>query len=122
MSEHELEQRLRSAMRPVDPGEDFCERVLARIEASALEREPAGAEVPIVRSTPRVRRHSLAQWGSLSLAACVIAGIGLMHWRHEVQQQRGLRASEQLLQAMNIVSAQLNDVRASVSRQQEPPR
>jgi hypothetical protein len=104
-------------MRAVDPGEDFCERVLARIEASALEREPAGAEVPIVRSTPQVRRHTLAQWGSWSLA-----GIGLMHWRHEVQQQRGLRASEQLLQAMNIVSEQLSDVRAIVSRQQEPPR
>jgi len=109
-------------MRPVDPGEDFCERVLARIEASALEREPAGADVPIVRSTPKVRRHSLAHWGSWSLAACVIAGIGLMHWRQEVQQQRGLQASEQLLQAMNIVSVQLGDVRAIVSRQQEPSR
>ena len=114
MSEQELEQRLRSAVRPVDPGEDFCERVLARIEASA---------VPSVRSTPQVRRHTLAQWGSWSLAACVIAGIGLMHWRQEVQQQqRGLQASEQLLQAMNIVSEQLSDVRAIVSRQQDPPR
>jgi hypothetical protein len=110
-------------MRPVDPGEDFCERVLARIEASAPERAAASGDAPIVRITPRVRRHTLAQWGSLSLAACVIAGIGLMHWRQQVQQQqRGLRASEQLLQAMNIVSAQLSDVRASVSRQQEPPR
>ena len=106
MSEHELEQRLRSAMRPVDPGADFSERVLARIEAS----------------TPPVRRPTRARWGSFALAACVIAGIGLMHWRHEVQQQRGLRASEQLLQAMNIVSEQLSDVRAIVSRQQEPPR
>jgi len=122
VSEHELERRLRSAMRPVDPGEDFCERVLARIEASAPEYAVASGDAPIVRITPRVRRHTLARWGSLSLAACVIAGIGLMHWRQEVQQQRGLQASEQLLQAMNIVSAQLSDVRASVSRQQEPPR
>jgi hypothetical protein len=122
VSEHDLERRLRSAMRPVDPGEDFCERVLARIEASAPEYAVASGDAPIVRITPRVRPHTLARWGSLSLAACVIAGIGLMHWRQEVQQQRGLQASEQLLQAMNIVSAQLNDVRASVSRQQEPPR
>jgi hypothetical protein len=114
VSEHELEQRLRSALRPVDPGEDFCERVLARIEASA--------HVPIVHRGPQVRRRTLAQWGSWSLAACVIAGIGLMHWHQQVQQQRGLQASAQLLQAMNIVSVQLSDVRAIVSHQQEPPR
>ena len=122
MSEHELERRLRSAMRPVDPGEDFCERVLARIEASAPEYAVASGDAPIVRITPRVRRHTLARWGSLSLAACVIAGIGLMHWRQEVQQQRGLQASEQLLQALNIVSVQLSDVRSIVSRQEESPR
>jgi hypothetical protein len=120
VSEHELEQRLRSALRPVDPGEDFCERVLARIEAPALEREPVGGAMPLARSTPQVRRP-LARWGSWSLAACVIAAIGLMHWRQEVRQQRGLQASAQLLQAMNIVSVQLNDVRAIVTGRQELP-
>ena len=121
MSEHELEQRLRSALRPVDPGEDFCGGVLARIEAPGLEREPVGADVPLARTTPQVRRHTLARWGSWSLAACVIAAIGLMHWRQEVRQQRGLQASAQLLQAMNIVSVQLNDVRAIVTGRQELP-
>jgi hypothetical protein len=105
VSEHELEQHLRSAMRPVDPGADFCERVLARIEASQAPRRP-----------------TLARWGSLSLAACVLAGIGLAHWHQQVQQQRGVQASEQLLQALNIVSVQLSDVRALVGRQEDSPR
>ena len=122
MSDHDLEQKLRAAMRPVDPGEEFYQRVIARIEASRLSPQRAGGERPMLRVTQQVRRRSLAQWGSLSLAACLVAGIGLMHWREQLQQQRGLQASEQLLQALNIVSVQLDDVRAIVNRQEHSPR
>lgn len=120
MNEQELEQALRRALRAADPGEDFCDRVVARVEASAAKRTEVTSRALAVRRLPR---GVGARWGSVALAACVIAGVGLAHWRQEaLERQRGLEARAQLLQALSITSANLNVVRDAVAREEESIR
>ncbi|HEX4025432.1 MAG TPA: hypothetical protein VHX52_12155 [Steroidobacteraceae bacterium] len=114
--QRELEQALRRALRPADPGEDFADRVVARLDASAAQAAPAA--MPVVRQS---RGRSAARWLPMALAACAIAAVGLGHWRHEaLQRQRGLQARAQLLQALRIASANVNAVRAAVIDEEQP--
>jgi hypothetical protein len=101
VTEQELEQALRRALRPVDPGEDFSHGVLGRLAVD-----------PVLRVTRRPRRRAPGRWGLAGLlAACVIAGVGVAHWRQAgSQRQRGLQARAQLLEALNIASANVNAV------------
>ncbi len=118
MTEQELEQALRRALRPVDPGEDFQDRVLARVGAAATTTATEAARVPnaAMRGTRHGRLGASGRWGLAALlAACVIAGIGLARLRQEgLERQRGLEARAQLLEALNIASANVNAVRAVV--------
>jgi hypothetical protein len=120
VNEQELEQALRRALRPADPGDDFCDRVIARVEASAAKRPEVVSGVLAPR---RSARDMAARWGSVALAACVIAGVGLAHWRQQaLERQRGLEARAELLQALSITSANLSVVRDAVAREEEPVR
>lgn len=111
MNEQELEQALRAALRPADPGDDFADVVLARLRMPGRLHTPARHYL----------RMPLHRWGLTAvLAACVIAAVGLVRWRQQtVQWQRGLAARAQLLQALNIASANVNAVRAVVIREEE---
>ncbi len=119
MTEQELEQALRRALRPVDPGKDFSERVLGRLGASAVAA--GGVTDPALRAAGRGRRAA-GRWGLAALlAACLIGGIGLAHWRQAgLQRQRGLQARAQLLEALNIASANVNAIRAVVIGVEQP--
>jgi hypothetical protein len=120
VTEQELEQALRRALRPVDAGEDFQDRVLARLGAAATTTATAteAGRVPnaAMRATHHGRLGASGRWGLAALlAACVIAGIGLVRLRQEgLERQRGLEARAQLLEALNIASANVNAVRAIV--------
>lgn len=120
MTEQELEKALRAALRAADPGDDFADGVLARLDAAdAADAAPAAIVMPAAQHR---RRTPLRRWGLAALlAACVIAGIGLVRWRQQtLDWQRGLAARAQLLQALNIASANVNAVRAAVIREEEP--
>ena len=123
MTEQELEKALRAALRAADPGDDFADGVLARLDAAdaadAADVAPAAIVMPAAQHR---RRTPLRRWGLAALlAACVIAGIGLVRWRQQtLDWQRGLAARAQLLQALNIASANVNAVRAAVIREEEP--
>ena len=114
VTEQELEQALRRALRPVDPGEQFGARVAARLaDGAAAQGRLAGH---------RWRRVP-ARWAPVALAACAIAAVGLLRWHHQVlERQRGLAARAQLLQALSIVSANIDTVRAEVFRAERPVR
>ena len=96
---NDLEERLREALRPADPGEDFTTRVLARV-AAGEHGEAAG------RSAARPAWRRLT-WGRLalaaSLAAAVLIGIG---WRQRELEGRAARA--QLIQALRVTSQKLD--------------
>jgi len=120
VTEQELEKALRAALRAADPGDDFADGVLARLDAAdAADVAPAAIVMPAAQHR---RRTPLRRWGLAALlAACVIAGIGLVRWRQQtLDWQRGLAARAQLLQALNIASANVNAVRAAVIREEEP--
>jgi hypothetical protein len=111
MTDKELEQALRGALRPRAPDAHFSAQVMARIDA---QRGPAP-------SAPRPdRRHNFRRWSApAALAACALVAVGVMHWRHEAaDRERGVEARAQLLQALSIAGAQVNSARTAVLREE----
>ncbi len=118
-----LEQTLRAALQPVNPGADFYERVMARLEATVAERDdgvgPLESAPPLaVLATRHSARTALPRWAPVALAALVLAGAGALRWHHEVlAHQRASVAREQLLQALRVASASLDTVRGALTLQ-----
>jgi hypothetical protein len=89
----ELEEQLRRALRPVDPGEAFTARVLAQI--SPNPRNVRG----------RWRR---AAWIPAALAASVLLVVaGVYEWQQR-QKEAGLAARAQVLEALRVTSQKLD--------------
>lgn len=121
MTDKKLEQALRSALKPQDPGEDFSAQVMQRLNLqrrAGLPADDAGA-VPRPRAAHTGRRAYLLRWAvPAALAACAMAAVGLQ-WRHDaVERERGVEARAQLLQALSIAGAQVNSARAAVLREE----
>jgi hypothetical protein len=120
VKDQELEQALRRALRCADPGNEFANRVVARIAPSASMRTSPEGGGTTVRATRQAGRAGASRWGSVALAACAIAAIGLMHWRQAaLNRQRALQVQAQLLQALSITSANINVVRDAVAREEQ---
>jgi len=92
---NDLDARLRRALRPVDPGEQFTQHVLARIGS-----EPEDSPV-------RVPARSM-RWLSVSLAAAVIVGVFVSQQWQARRTQAGLEARQQLLEALRVTSNKLD--------------
>src|SRR5690348_572704 len=143
----ELEKALGRALRPRDPGDDFAARVVARLDASGSP--PAAGPAPGEEFEHRDefqhrlefqrrdesrrnaesdrrgeftrRRAFCSRWLPAALAACLIAGLGLIGLRqHAIEVARADQARSQLLQALSIASRNVNIVRAAVSREENP--
>jgi hypothetical protein len=96
---NELNDRLRAALRPVDPGESFTRGVLARI-ASEPPRLP-------VSTNGAVRRIEL-RWLSGALLAVVATGCLVAHqWRAQHIEQ-GQEARRQVMEALRVTSEKLD--------------
>lgn len=96
---NELNDRLRAALRPVDPGERFTQGVLARI-ASEPPRVPASAH--------RAVRSLELRWLSGALLAVVVTGFMVAHqWRAQHVQQ-GQEARRQVMEALRVTSEKLD--------------
>jgi len=92
---NDFDERLRKALRPVDPGERFTESVLARVA-----NDPAG-------STRRVLKPTL-RWLSAGLAASILLGVLVAHEWQLRRAQQGLEARQQLLEALRVTSNKLD--------------
>lgn len=98
---HDLEKELREALRPVDPGEDFTARVLARVSA-----EPATAAA---RDSLAARLAPGRQlWIPLALAASLAAVLVLGVQWHQRRELRGLEARRELIEALRVTSQKLD--------------
>jgi anti-sigma factor RsiW len=95
-----LDASLRGALRPVDPGEQFTARVLAARRAGAAPRT--------TREAPRRWRVPAALAASLALAA--VAGLFVVQQRAQEEAERQRVAHAQVIQALQIASAQLDAV------------
>lgn len=91
---NELNDRLRAALRPIDPGERFTRSVLARI---------ASEPVPTAQAR-RMRNRGLPWLAATALATC--AALGLIAHQHEAQA--GLEARRQVMEALRVTSEKLD--------------
>ena len=92
----ELERRLRSALRAVDPDEGFAPRVMARIAA-----EPAHA-------TRAARAGAVASWLAFGLAASVVLAVLLAHEWQARRLEQGREARRQLIEALRVTDEKLD--------------
>ena len=101
----DFEQQLREALRPVDPGEGFDQRVIARIAQE--------------RSRPRAK---ITRWVSVALAASVVfaAVLGGHEWQLR-REQEGLEARKQLIEALRLTGEKLDVAYQAVNRESPPP-
>ena len=105
---HDVEQRLRAALRPVDPGAGFVAGVMARI---AAER-PRSARLP---------RRAAASWLTFALAASIVLALLVAHQQQARRTQQGLEARRQLIQALRVAGDKLELASCIVNTQQPPP-
>ena len=99
MSE-DLDATLRKALRPVDPGEDFTARVMARVAA-----EPAEPERSREMRSRGLRRFV---WLPAALAAGLVLVVVAVHLRHVRQEEAGLAARDQVMEALRVTSQKLD--------------
>lgn len=99
---NDFEQQLRKVLQPVDPDDGFEQRVMSRIA-----REP----------TRRPRK--VTRWVSLALAASVAfaAVIGAYQWQLHREQQQGLEARRQLIEALRVTGEKLDVAYQAVNRE-----
>jgi hypothetical protein len=103
MNDH-LEDELRRALRPADPGDDFTRRVMAQVQAREAA-QPAARK----RAAPPILR-----WLPAALAASLLIAIIFQHEQSaeriaaERAIEEGLRARDQLLAALYVTSEKLD--------------
>jgi hypothetical protein len=101
MSE-DLESRLRAALRPVAPSDDFAQDLIARV---AAEQRPQSTK----RGFGWHRPGAPAWWLSASIAASLLVAVGLQHQLQERRErERGLEARRQVIEALRVTSQKLN--------------
>jgi negative regulator of sigma E activity len=88
----DLDNTLRKALRPIDPGEQFTARVLARVAA-----EPR-----------RSRRWQRVVWLPAALAAGLVLVLVAVHVWHVRQEEAGLAARDQVMEALRVTSEKLD--------------
>ena|SRR6187455_230000 len=94
-----IEDTLRTTLRPEDPGPEFTARVMAGIDAGKQPRQKRGWRLP------------------LALAASVlVAAFGLVMLQQQAEQRRIESAQLQLRLALEITSEQLNQVQQRLAR------
>lgn len=111
----DIESRLKAALRPVAPSEEFSQKLLRQMAAA-----PAAPAVIKTRRLAGAGRP-LAWWLSASLAASVVLGVGIHeHLQQQRIQQSGLEARREVLQALRVTSQKLNLAYEAVKSQSTP--
>jgi hypothetical protein len=94
----QLETQLRKVLEPVDPGDLFVSRVVARLP-----------DQPVVPAPVNTVRRRVWRWVPVALAASLVGGVLV---RHEMQLRQELEegrvAREQLLEALRVTSEKLD--------------
>jgi hypothetical protein len=98
----DIESRMRAALRPVAPSDEFSQRLMTRV---ALQRP----------SRPKPWRigagglRPLAWWLTASLAASLLLAVGVhQHLQQQRLQQSGLEARREVVEALRMTSQKLN--------------
>ena len=117
----DFENRLRRTLRPVDPPRGFAERVMR----SLPERTAPANVVPMRISRPAPantwRRYAAPAALAASLLIAVFTGQHVSTLRAEREQQAGLAASRELMQALRVTSQKLDLAYEAVQRSAPQP-
>jgi hypothetical protein len=105
----DLDQSLRSALRPVDPGEQFTRNVMAAIEQDSSRSDNAPAK-------PR----TTFRWASAALTISLVVAVVTAHQWQVHRQERGLQARRQLIQALQLTGEKLDLAYRVVNDTQHP--
>lgn len=100
-----FEDELRQHLRPVDAPAGFAERLMAAL--------PAQQKPTVVAIRPKAMRPSLRQFGipaalAASLLGAVFFGMHVANDRALREEQEGIAASQQLMQALRVTSQKLD--------------
>jgi methylthioribose-1-phosphate isomerase len=98
----DLDQELRRALQPVDPGDEFTRAVMARVTATKVTTLPSKS----VRARLSVRA---LPWAPAAAAASLLVAIFVTHEQQQREEvQEGLRARQELLEALRVTSEKLD--------------
>lgn len=107
--DQDMEERLRAALRPVDPDPGFAGGVLARIAAEAARRA----------RPPRAR--AAAGWLTFALAASLVVALLVAHQQQARRTEQGLEARRQLIQALRVTGDKLELASRMVNAHEPAP-
>jgi hypothetical protein len=97
----DMESKMRAALRPVAPSEEFSQKLIARVVDQPVQSAARGFAARGL--------HPLAWWLTASLAASVILAVGVQqHLEQQRLQQSGLEARREVLEALRMTSQKLN--------------
>jgi hypothetical protein len=99
---HDLERELRASLRPVDPGDDFSPKVMARIAREAAPPAPS------VRPARRRWTPAAVGWLGFALAASVVLSVLIAHEWQARRTAQGLEARRQLIEALRVTDEKLD--------------
>jgi hypothetical protein len=113
----EIENRLRRALRPVEPPEGFAERLMKR-----LPERDRPVVVPLPVKSVR-RRHPFGIPAALAASLLVAVLLGQQFASHQMhlQEAEGLAAKQELLQALRVTSNKLDLAYEAVNSPSRPP-
>jgi hypothetical protein len=103
----DIENQLKKALRPVAPDEDFVQGIVTQLEKKRA-RGPS-------------RLAAFAGWSSVALAASLLLAIGVAHRRDaDRETAAGLRARQEVIQALKVTHQKLDLAYQAVKEQQDP--
>ena len=105
----DLDNSLRKALRPVDPGESFTARVLARLAAEA-ESGRKDEVRPVRPAASRFVWWPAARSARVvaALAASLVIGVAVMYAWHAQRERAGLEARDRVIEALRVTSEKLD--------------
>jgi hypothetical protein len=114
MSE-DLESRLRAALTPVAPSDEFTQDLIARVTADkGTEADARGMRRRSPKASP--------WWLSASMAASLLIAAGVQHFLQERREaERGLEARREVIEALRMTSQKLNLAYEVIKSQSSSP-
>jgi|WetSurMetagenome_2_1015567.scaffolds.fasta_scaffold63186_2 hypothetical protein len=112
------EDELKIALNRKDPSADFVDKVMARLEESAVPARnswwTAWFNLP---------RRPVWHWACASVALCLLLGVGGLWFQHRQEEMRqGEVAKAQVLRALQITSHKLNLAQRRIQNLRSPHR
>jgi hypothetical protein len=114
MSE-DLDSRLRAALHPLAPSDEFTQNLIAHVTADQDSR----ASAPVARGR---KPKASAWWLSVSMAASLIIATAIQHQLHERRdKERGIEARREVIEALRVTSQKLDLAYEAIRSQSASP-